>query len=250
MNAFVPARSEEELYVDTDFKIVYEDAFFLIADKPAPLPIHRVGAFRNRNLLSLLNQKSSYEFLAPVNRLDSETSGLVVFAKTSEAAGKLGTQFENRTVEKDYLGIVFGKPQPQKGSYDDSLGFDESLGYRRRVLEVGGETAHTNYETLESRGDYSLMKISPRTGRTHQIRIHFALAGHPLVGDKIYIQEDLFLQYVRGSWQEWMRDIVKLPRLALHASGLKIRHPETHQELTFHSELPVSLKSFWDNQKT
>ena len=135
VNSFSSFRPEEELYVETHFQIIYEDPFFLVADKPAPLPVHAVGAFKNRNLRSLLLQTNRYDFLAPVNRLDSETSGLVLFAKTSEAAGKLGMQFENRAVEKEYCGIVFGRPQPEKGSFTAPLGFDESRGHRRRVLD-------------------------------------------------------------------------------------------------------------------
>lgn len=237
-------RPEESLYVETDYKILYEDAAFMAVDKPAPLPIHKVGTFKNKNLLSLLLQKTPHPFLAPVNRLDSETSGVVIFAKSSEIAGRLGKQFENRDVVKEYLAIVIGKPE-SKGSFTSALGWDESLGYRKRIADPGGESAQTDYKVLESRGGYSKVQIFPKTGRTHQIRIHFALSGHPLVGDKIYIRDDIFEPYIQKGWQEWMREVVKWPRLALHASGLTIKHPETQKEMSFKSELPESLAKFW-----
>jgi RluA family pseudouridine synthase len=244
---FFPSRPEEDLHVETNYQILFEDAFFLIADKPAPLPVHKVGAFKNKNLLSLLLQKTPYEFLAPVNRLDSETSGLVLFAKTSKAAGKLGLQFENRLVEKEYLAIVTGRPSPESGLFTQALGLDESRGHRQRVLDPQGETAETRYELIEHRAGYSLMRIFPKTGRTHQIRAHFAFAGHPLVGDKIYIEDRVFKSYTQEGWKDWMKDIVKWPRLALHAAGLKIRHPESGQEMRFASALPASLTKFWEN---
>jgi 23S rRNA pseudouridine1911/1915/1917 synthase len=240
------SRPEASLYVEIDYKIIYEDAFFMAVDKPAPLPIHKVGAFKSKNLLSLLLQKNLYPFLAPVNRLDSETSGVVLFAKSSAIAGKLGKQFENRDVVKEYLAIVMGEPD-KKGSFTTALGWDESLGYRKRIADPNGETAQTDYEVLESRKGYSLVKILPKTGRTHQIRIHFALAGHPLVGDKIYIRNDIFEPYIQKGWQEWMLEIVKWPRLALHASRLTVKQPDTGNEIVFRSELPESLKKYWES---
>ena len=110
---------------------------------------------------------------------------------------------------------------------------------QRTVVESRGEEARTDYEALDHRAVYSLMRILPLTGRMHQIRAHFSLAGHPLVGDKIYIQGEVFEAYVRQGWQEWMRDIVKWPRLALHASRLKIRHPGSGKEMEFRSPMPA-----------
>ncbi len=233
-------RTEEDLYVETNYKIVFEDAYFLIIDKPAPLPVHAVGRFKEKNLLSLLKKDlvEKADELRIVNRLDSETSGLLIVAKSKEIAGKLGTLFERRQVTKEYIAIVFGKPQPEKGTLSFKLGTDIRSIQHVRIQDPLGETAVTDYELLESFEEYSLLKVIPKTGRTHQIRAHLAFAGCPIVGDKIYIDPQIFDRYVHEGWQEEMRNVVKCERLLLHACALEFIHPETLEGMKFRSEAP------------
>ena len=237
---FFNPRTEADLYVQTNYRILYEEDGFLIVDKPAPLPVHAVGRFKEKNLLSLLKKD-----LAPhageariVNRLDSETSGLVMVAKSREAAGKLGALFENRRVAKEYRAVVFGVPSPRQGRISIRLGTAIRHSQRVRVPDPGGESAETDYEVLSDSGDYSLLKIIPYTGRTHQIRAHLAFLGHAIAGDKIYIDPRILEQYFREGWLEEMRAVVKFERLLLHAVRLSFPHPFTREPLTFVSELP------------
>ncbi len=244
-------RAEADLYVETTYRILWEDDHFLLVDKPAPLPVHAVGRFREKNLLSLLirDLRPGGEGLRIVNRLDSETSGLVLVAKSACAAGKLGTLFEDRQVEKEYHAIAMGMTQDPKGSITMPLGLKVESGHNIRTHDPHGESARTDYEVLEKSGDYSFLKIMPRTGRTHQIRAHLALLGHPIVGDKIYIDPAVFERYIHEGWQEDMRPVVKAERLLLHASGLAFRHPVSGEPMKFASEIPSCFNAFLNEGK-
>ena len=244
-------RTEEELYVETGYRIIYEDAFFFVVDKPAPLPVHAVGRFKEKNLLSLLirDMGAGPEGLRIVNRLDSETSGLVLVAKSSAMAGKLGILFENREVVKEYHAVVFGAPKAQAGTISASLGLNVESGHNIRTSDPQGEKAQTDYQVLSSVDGYSLLKVMPRTGRTHQIRAHLSFLGHPIVGDKIYIEPRIFERYIREGWLEEMRPIVKAERLLLHASRLEFRHPVTGEFVNFTSSIPPCFDSFLNEEK-
>ena len=244
-------RAEEDLYVETGYKILYEDEFFLVVDKPAPLPVHAVGRFKEKNLLSLLTRdlRPGGEGFRIVNRLDSETSGLVLVAKSAQMAGKLGILFENRQVAKEYHTVVFGTPEAQVGTISASLGLKVDSGHNIRSSDPEGEKAQTDYQVLSSSGGYSLLKVMPRTGRTHQIRAHLSFLGHPIVGDKIYIDPRIFERYIHEGWLEDMRPIVKAERLLLHASGLEFRHPVTGELSKFTSEIPFCFDSFLNEKK-
>jgi len=243
-------RTEEELYVETGYKILYEDEFFLVVDKPSPLPVHPVGRFKEKNLLSLLikDLRPGAEGLRIVNRLDSETSGLVLVAKSSEMAGKLGILFQDRKVAKEYHAVVFGVPTAQEGTISLSLGLTEESGHNIRRPDPEGETAQTDYQVISSVGAYSLLKVMPQTGRTHQIRAHLAFLGHPLVGDKIYIDPRIFERYIHEGWQEDMRSVVKADRLLLHASRLAFHHPVTGEHAKFTAAIPACFDAFFQEK--
>lgn len=245
-------RTEEDLYVETHYKILYEDAFFLVIDKPAPLPVHAVGRFKEKNLLSLLirDLRPGGEGLRIVNRLDSETSGIVLVAKSAQVAGRLGILFENRQVAKEYHAVVFGAPKVQQGTISTSLGFNTESGHNIRMEDPCGETARTDYQVLSTTNGYSLLQVTPQTGRTHQIRAHLSFLGHPIVGDKIYIDPRIFERYIREGWLEEMRPVVKAERLLLHASRLEFHHPATGDLVKFTSEIPPCFDSFLNKEVT
>lgn len=245
-------RVEADLHVETAYRILWEDDHFLVVDKPAPLPVHAVGRFREKNLLSFLirDLRPGGEGLRVVNRLDSETSGLVLVAKSAAIAGKLGILFENRQVEKEYHAVVMGMPQERKGSITMPLGLKVESGHNIRTHDPDGESAQTDYEVLEGNRDHSFIKIMPRTGRTHQIRAHLALLGHPIVGDKIYIDPAVFERYIHEGWLEEMRPVVGFERLLLHASGLAFCHPVTGRSVKYASEIPSCFNAFLNKGKS
>lgn len=241
-----PPRTEEDLYVATDYRILFEDDFFLVVDKPAPLPVHPVGRFQKKNLLSLLKKdlRPGPEGFRIVNRLDSETSGLVIVSRSSLMAGRLGALFEKRQVQKEYQAVVCGVPASEQGTLSIPLGIRTESGHNIRTPDARGETARTDYELLGAFGDFSLLKVVPKTGRTHQIRAHLAFLGHPVVGDKIYIDPRIFERYILEGWQEDMRPVVKAERLLLHATVLALRHPVTGEALRFAAEVPPCFDAF------
>lgn len=242
-------RREEDIYVETDYRVVYEDDCFLVVDKPAPLPVHPVGRFTEKNLLSLLRKHRPAE--APgfriVNRLDSETSGLVLVAKSSEMAGKLGLLFEKRLVKKEYLAVVSGHLERSKGRITIALGTVHRRSLHMRRRDPAGEKAVTVYEVEKKGPKTTLVRVMPETGRKHQIRAHFAFIGHPVLGDKIYIDPGIFERYMEGGWNDGMKRTVKSERLLLHGSRLEFRHPATGEPMVFTSEPPALFEEFLDS---
>lgn len=239
-------RSEDELFVDCGYRVVFEDSGLLVVDKPSPLPVHATGRFKTRNLLTLLEKKFG-SGLRIVNRLDSETSGLVLVARDRETASRLGQLFEKRNVKKEYEAIVFGVPTKPQGTVALPLGWKIECGHRLRTQDPSGEESVTHYETLESRGAFSLLRVKPLTGRTHQIRFHLAALGHPVLGDKIYIDASVFDRYVGSGWQEEMRGIVGLERLALHAARLEFEY-RPGENVVFEASRPEIFGRFLEAQ--
>jgi len=158
-----------------------------------------------------------------VHRLDRDTSGLLVVAKTQSALSRLSQHFHRRLVEKRYLAVVCGRVERDARTIDAPIGRDEESRPRWRVLE-GGKAALTRLRVLERTERRSLVELEPVTGRTNQLRIHCAHAGHPVVGDRLYGGD-------------------AHARLCLHASRLAFRHPATNEPLEFSSRLPPEVAS-------
>ncbi|MCG3175761.1 MAG: Ribosomal large subunit pseudouridine synthase A [Candidatus Omnitrophica bacterium] len=232
-------------YISTDYRVIHDDADILVVDKPAPLAVYAVGAYKDVNLHALLrsDERWAASDLRFAHRLDAETSGVIVIAKSPEAARALGLQFLGGKVRKIYRALTFGTPEPGEGRIELPLGTDDSSGFQTvRILDhQKGETAVTLYRVLERRGDYAWVRLEPLTGRTHQLRAHLALIGHPIVGDKIYVDVELFRRYVIGGLDEEILRRLKLPRLALHAERIEFTHPRTHDPVGYQSDVPDFL---------
>ena len=227
--------------MDARLALVHEDDALLVVNKPAGLVCHPTKADGYSSLISRvrLHLGPAAEPPQMVNRLDRETSGLVVVAKTAGAARELRQLWESGAVTKRYLAIVNGVPQPAEGLIDAPLGKDEaSCVAIKDCVRPDGKPAQTHYHVQRSfrreGRDFSRLEVTPRTGRKHQIRIHLAHAGHPLVGDKIYGgDERLYLAFVEGRLDDagWAR--LRLPCQALHAGELAF--PWRAAELRFHA---------------
>jgi 23S rRNA pseudouridine1911/1915/1917 synthase len=212
-------------------KIVYEDSDLLVVDKPAGLPVHPAPGHPAHTLVNavLAHLPALAEgdaSLRPgiVHRLDKDTSGLIIVAKNRPAHENLSDQFKSRSVSKSYTVLVKGKLAPTSGIIEAAIGRDPRNRQRMAVVSKGRE-ARTEYRVLKYLGDFTLLEIRPQTGRTHQIRVHLAAIGFPVLGDATY-----------G---------VTSPRLSrqfLHASRLGFSLPSTGRYVEFTSPLPPDLE--------
>jgi len=211
-------------------KIVFEDAALIVIDKPAGLVVHPGAGQPDRTLLNALLAHAPALAAVPragiVHRLDKDTSGLLVVAKTVSAQYELAKQLAARTMRRVYLAVVQGDP-PASGTIDAPVGRDVRARTRMAVTHRGKE-ARTAYRVLERYGHASLVECRLETGRTHQIRVHFQHIRHPLVGDETYR---------RGT-----RHGIGFPRQALHAAELTLVHPTAREVVSWKSPLPRDLK--------
>lgn len=218
------------------FDIIHEDEDLLVIQKPAGLVCHPTKGDEYSSLISRarLHLVAANNLESPhlIHRLDRETSGIVLIAKNAVAAGELGKVWETRTVHKEYLAIVHGHVRADSGLIDAPLGKDAaSVVAIKDCVRPDGVTAQTEFcvqkrfERVDLPGNksaFSLLRLLPRTGRKHQIRIHLAHLGHPIVGDKIYGGDpDLYLALVENRLTEEQRARLILPNHALHAGRLQ-----------------------------
>ena len=201
--------------------IVYEDAELLVVDKQAGLlSVPGKGEHLADCLLSRLQVMFAETLL--VHRLDRDTSGLMVFAKTPHAQRHLGLQFEKRMVKKTYVARVWGVPAEKSGTIDLPLIVDWPNRPRQKVCHETGRSAVTEWRRLRVDGDTARLRLYPRTGRSHQLRVHCLELGHPILGDPFYATGPARV----------------FPRLMLHAEELRIKHPEGGRSIRFRSPAP------------
>jgi 23S rRNA pseudouridine1911/1915/1917 synthase len=237
----------EEIPLD----IVYEDDDLAVINKPAGMMVHAgAGATddaRNRGTLvnALLHHLRSLSGVSGelrpgiVHRLDKETSGLIVVAKNDEVHRKLSAQFAAREVKKKYVALVHGWVKKDSGTLAQSISRDPVRRMRMTARLEGGRAAVTHYRVvrrLDTKfGKFTLLDVKIDTGRTHQIRVHVAATGHPVVGDTMYGAP----KQARGK-----NAVIGLDRNFLHAAELEFRHPRTGEAIALKSELPVELREF------
>jgi 23S rRNA pseudouridine1911/1915/1917 synthase len=225
--------------------ILYQDKHLAVIDKPAHLMVHAAGGRDEGTLVNALlyHLKDLSQIggeLKPgiVHRLDRGTSGVMVVAKTNEAHRELSRQFHDRTVEKTYLALAYGAFKQETGVMETSLG--RSRGNRKKFSSRTrkGREAKTQWKVLRRLKGMTLVEVKPKTGRTHQIRVHFAESGHPIVGDPLYGGR----QWIQKLSPHIQEAVCHLNRQALHAWRLRFRHPVSEKDLEFEAEIPEDLK--------
>jgi 23S rRNA pseudouridine1911/1915/1917 synthase len=234
-----------------DFEVLRENDDWLVVGKPAPLIMHPTGKFDEVTLLGVLKRAMAGVEFFFVNRLDRETSGCVLVAKSSGVARRLGRMMERREIRKGYEAIVRGWPEWDDLTVEARLrrrgGFEESEVWVRQGVNEGGKECATCFEVKErferEEGKFALIGCEPKTGRTHQIRVHLAWAGFPMVGDKIYGgDERAYLDFLKDGWTSGLRERLILDRQALHARWMEFEWEG--EAVRVDCEMPEELTGF------
>ena len=241
----VPARPEPQAI---PFPILFEDEELLVLDKPAGLVVHPAPGNQDGTLVNALLAHCGADFAGIggerrpgiVHRLDKDTSGVMVVAKNEWMMARLGEIFATRALERAYLALAWGLPAPAVGSIEGAIGRDPRDRKRMAVRAAGGKPALTHYHLRESWfGAVSLLGCRLATGRTHQIRVHLAASGHPLIGDPLYLRR------VPGAAKAVPADLrarlLDFPRQALHAAELGFIHPRSGAKLAFAAPPPADF---------
>ncbi len=221
---------------DIPLCVVFEDEHILVVDKPAGMPVHPGIGHPDSTLVNavigrLPNVGGVGAPLRPglVHRLDKDTSGLVVIAKTDSDHSSIAEQLKNRTVDKGYLALVVGRLSPPEAVIEAPIGRHPRDRKKMAIID-DGRPATTRYRVIADFPGCTYVDVRPKTGRTHQIRVHFASIGHPLVGDALYGSAD-----------------TRIERHFLHAARLGFEHPATGERVEFESNLPEELEVLLDS---
>ncbi len=221
-----------------DLDIVYEDEWILVIDKPAGMVVHPApGNYTGTLVNAVLNHCSDLSGIGGVerpgivHRLDKDTSGIIVVAKNDEALQSLAKQFKDRIVKKQYFALAKGVLRNRSGVIDASIG-RHKVNRKKMAVDIGsGREAVTRYEIIEQFDSFAFLKLFPKTGRTHQIRVHLSYIGNPILGDKLY----------NGTSSHPL--LKSLTRQALHAYKLELKHPHSGDSIQFESPLPEDIAS-------
>lgn len=252
-----PPRDTNVIPQNIPLNIVYEDNELLVVNKPAGMVVHPAHGNWDGTLVNALvyhlqhlpTGRNGEGRPGLVHRIDKDTSGLMVIAKTEYAMSHLARQFFDHTIERTYVALVWGQPDPADGTITGYIGRSAN---DRKVMtiyddETKGKWSVTHYRTLEPLQFVSLVQCNLETGRTHQIRAHFRHIGHPLFNDAMYGGDRILRGAVNGSFKAFVENaFALLPRQALHAKSLGFIHPRTGASLQFDSPLPPDFQAALD----
>ena len=243
--------------VDKNIQILHEEESFLVASKPGQLPSHADGNFIKNTFIYLITEtlrdKGWKGDVRLVHRLDRETSGLMVVAKTREAHLNLTRQFEAGSVEKEYLAVARGQISGGKFEVNGAIGRDSAsqISVRQKVVPEStpfSKPSLTYFEKIQDLKDATLLRCVPKTGRTNQIRVHLDSTDHPIIGDKLYGRTDeqflAFISHVKAGGDPAYPGQMEVPRHLLHAGKLTFDHPTTGKPVTFESTLPPDMRGY------
>jgi 23S rRNA pseudouridine1911/1915/1917 synthase len=224
-------------------QIYFEDEDLAVIEKPAGVVVHpgsgtHGGTIVHGLLFHFQNLSDAGGQTRPgiVHRLDKWTSGLMIVAKNNVAHARLSRAFQNRQIQKTYLAVVHGRLRQTAGVIEAAIGRHPKIRTKMAAMRAGkGRSAHTEYRVREQYREFALLELKIKTGRTHQIRVHLASIGHPVVGDDVYGERAL---------KEFIKKFGEPHRYFLHATELRFTHPSTGMPLKFHSPLPEKLQKF------
>lgn len=253
-----PRYEFEIIAEDIPLDIVYEDDDLLVVNKQPGLVVHPGHGNYHGTLVNALayhfRDTPDYDVSDPrlglVHRIDKDTSGLLVVAKTPDAKTNLGRQFFEKTTKREYVAVVWGAPQPPVGRIEGNIARNPKDRLQMAVFPPDseiGKHAVTHYEVIEPLGYVSVVKCVLETGRTHQIRVHMKHIGHPLLNDERYGGDEILRGTTSATYKRFVQNCFETcPRQALHARTLGFRHPRTGQEMFFTSEIPADMTAMID----
>ena len=252
-----PPREIELIPENIPVEVVYEDDQLIIVNKEAGMVVHPghgnyTGTLVNALAWRLKDQplfKSGELRPGLVHRIDKNTSGLIIVAKTEMAMNKLAKQFFDRTTKREYIAIVWGQPEPQEGRIEGHIGRHLKDRMKMDVFPDGSEGKHavTHYKVVEKLGYISLLECRLETGRTHQIRVHLEHIGHPLFNDERYGGNTVLRGTTFTKYKQFVQNCFKvIPRHALHARSLGFIHPVSGEDMYFKTELPPDMQQLLD----
>ena len=243
--------SKDILPENIPLDIIYEDEDIIVLNKQANLIVHPARSNTHGTLVNALAYYSdklssgTAEFRPGiVHRLDKDTTGVMVVAKNDTAQWKIAKQFERRQVKKTYLAIVHGTPDLTADRIKAPLGIHPRIREKYAIRPEIGKEAITFYEVVESFRGFSLLRLSPHTGRTHQIRVHLSYAKHPIVGDDMYGGKLVYRWQLADGEPAAQEPVID--RCALHASTLEFKHPTTEEIVNFEAPLPQDVQNLLD----
>ena len=229
-------------------QIHFEDQDLAVIEKPAGLVVHpgsgtRGGTIANALLFHFQNLSDAGGESRPgiVHRLDKKTSGLLIVAKNNVAHARLSAAFQDRKIQKSYLALVHGKPGRPSAAIELAVGRHPAIRTKMAASQTKGRAAYTEYKVVEEYRGFSLLEVKIKTGRTHQIRVHLSVIGHPVVGDDVYGER---------SYKEFTKKFGEFHRYFLHAAALRFDHPMTGKPMEFHSALPEELQKLLEGIKS
>lgn len=249
-------RAPFEEVEDFALPVLYEDAHLLAIDKPPLVTVHPTARYHKNTVIERLRAARPGEFLALIHRIDRETSGVLMLAKHLESERAFKRLLEERSVtgvesvKKTYVAVTRGVPALSRCELPVELDTDNPLRVKMRIAAPGtGLEARTDIEVSEARAGYALCRLALHTGRQHQIRVHLAALGCPVVGDKLYgPDERLLARAADGELTAEDLELLEHPRQLLHAERYDFVHPLTNEALSLRATLPPDMIRFWESR--